>query len=121
MILADKIIEERKRIGLSQEELAERLNVSRQSVSKWESAQSIPDINRIIMLAEILIENKEYKEAEKYYQGIIKKDENITQDELYTYVYLLLCLNNYIEARNILEKMLKVKEKSYLLINIRTD
>ena len=74
-----------------------------------------------IMLAEILIENKEYKEAEKYYQGIIKKDENITQDELYTYVYLLLCLNNYIEARNILEKMLKVKEKSYLLINIRTD
>ncbi len=53
MILADKIIEERKRIGLSQEELAERLNVSRQSVSKWESAQSIPDINRIIMLAEI--------------------------------------------------------------------
>ena len=75
----------------------------------------------IIMLAEILIENKEYKEAEKYYQGIIKKDENITQDELYTYVYLLLCLNNYIEARNILEKMLKVKEKPYLLINIRTD
>ena len=75
----------------------------------------------IIMLAEILIENKEYKKAEKYYQGIIKKDENITQDELYTYVYLLLCLNNYIEARNILEKMLKVKEKSYLLINIRTD
>ena len=75
----------------------------------------------IIMLAEILIENKEYKEAEKYYQGIIKKGENITQDELYTYVYLLLCLNNYIEARNILEKMLKVKEKSYLLINIRTD
>ena len=73
------------------------------------------------MLAEILIENKEYKEAEKYNQGIIKKDENITQDELYTYVYLLLCLNNYIEARNILEKMLKVKEKSYLLINIRTD
>ena len=75
----------------------------------------------IIMLAEILIENKEYKEAEKYYQGIIKKDENITQDELYTYVYLLLCLNNYVEARNILEKMLKVKEKPYLLINIRTD
>ena len=53
MILADKIIEERKRIGLSQEELAEKLNVSRQSVSKWEGAQSIPDINRIIMLAEI--------------------------------------------------------------------
>lgn len=72
----------------------------------------------IIMLAEILIENREYKEAEKYYQEIVKKEENITQDELYTYVYLLLCLNNYVEARNILEKMIKVKEKSYLLINI---
>lgn len=38
MILADKIIKERKRIGLSQEELAEKLDVSRQSVSKWEGA-----------------------------------------------------------------------------------
>ena len=43
MILADKIIEERKKLGLSQEELAEKLSVSRQAVSKWESAQSIPD------------------------------------------------------------------------------
>ena len=41
MILADKIVEERKRKrnGWSQEELAEKLNVSRQSVSKWEGAQ----------------------------------------------------------------------------------
>lgn len=76
------------------------------------------NIKLITMLAEILIENREYKEAEKYYQEIIKKEENISQDVLYTYVYLLLCLNNYIEARNILERMLEVKEKSYLLINI---
>ena len=76
------------------------------------------NIKLITMLAEILIENREYKEAEKYYQEIIKKEENISQDILYTYVYLLLCLNNYIEARNILEKMLEEKEKSYLLINI---
>ncbi len=53
MILADKIIEERKRSGLSQEELAEQLGVSRQSVSKWEGAQTIPDINKIIRLGEI--------------------------------------------------------------------
>jgi hypothetical protein len=76
------------------------------------------NIKLITMLAEILIENREYKEAEKYYQEILKKEENISQDVLYTYVYLLLCLNNYIEARNILERMLEVKEKSYLLINI---
>ena len=40
MILADKIIELRKKNGWSQEELAEKLNVSRQSISKWEGAQS---------------------------------------------------------------------------------
>ena len=39
MIFADKVIALRKKAGWSQEELAERLNVSRQSVSKWESAQ----------------------------------------------------------------------------------
>ena len=82
------------------------------------NGNSTNNIKLIIMLAEILIENREYKEAEKYYQEIVKKEENITQDELYTYVYLLLYLNNYVEARNILEKMIKVKEKPYLLINI---
>lgn len=39
MILADKIISLRKKEGWSQEELAEQLGVSRQAVSKWESAQ----------------------------------------------------------------------------------
>ena len=48
MILADKIIKERKRIGLSQEELAEKLDVSRQSVSKWEGAQSIPESKELL-------------------------------------------------------------------------
>jgi len=53
MILADKIIKLRKQLAWSQEELAEKLGISRQSVSKWESANSIPDLNRIIKLAEI--------------------------------------------------------------------
>lgn len=53
MILADKILNLRKSLGWSQEELAEKMNVSRQSVSKWESAAAIPDINRILELASI--------------------------------------------------------------------
>ena len=53
MILAEKIIELRKKSGMSQEELAEKLGVSRQSVSKWEGAQSTPDLNRILQLSEI--------------------------------------------------------------------
>ena len=53
MILAEKIVRLRKQVGWSQEELAEKMNVSRQSVSKWESTNSIPDLNRIIILAEL--------------------------------------------------------------------
>ena len=53
MILADKIIEERKKNGWSQEELANKLGVSRQAVSKWESAGSIPDLQRILLMSEL--------------------------------------------------------------------
>lgn len=53
MILADKIIKERKRLGLSQEELAEKMNVSRQAVSKWEGNQSIPEIEKILQLSSL--------------------------------------------------------------------
>lgn len=51
MILADKIIDLRKKNGWSQEELAAQLGVSRQAVSKWESASSIPDLDKVIKLS----------------------------------------------------------------------
>ena len=60
MILADKIINERKKNGWSQEELADMLDVSRQSVSKWEGAQSVPDLNKILKLAEIFGVSTDY-------------------------------------------------------------
>lgn len=60
MILADKIIELRKKSGLSQEELAEKMNVSRQSVSKWEGAQSIPDLDKILTLSKIFGVSTDY-------------------------------------------------------------
>ena len=60
MILADKIINERKKNGWSQEELAEQLNVSRQSISKWEGAQAIPDIQKIIKMAELFGVSTDY-------------------------------------------------------------
>ena len=52
MILADKIITLRKKNGWSQEELAEKVGVSRQAISKWESAQSVPDLDKILRIAE---------------------------------------------------------------------
>lgn len=53
MILADKIIMLRKKAGMSQEQLAERLGVSRQSVSKWEGSQSMPDMDKAVKLADL--------------------------------------------------------------------
>ncbi|MCD8076922.1 MAG: helix-turn-helix domain-containing protein [Lachnospiraceae bacterium] len=53
MILSEKLLTLRTRAGLSQEELAEKLNVSRQSVSKWESGSSIPGIDKILEISRI--------------------------------------------------------------------
>lgn len=53
MILSEKIIMLRKKYGWSQEELAERMDISRQSVSKWESGASIPDLERIVSMSQL--------------------------------------------------------------------
>ncbi len=53
MTLAEKILSLRTARGMSQDDLAEKLEVSRQSVSKWETAQSTPDLDKIIKLADL--------------------------------------------------------------------
>ena len=50
MNMADRIQYLRKTNGISQEELADKLGVSRQAVSKWESEQSLPDLGKIITI-----------------------------------------------------------------------
>ena len=60
MIFADKLIALRKKAGWSQEELAQQLNVSRQSVSKWEGAQSVPDLDKIVQLSRIFGVSTDY-------------------------------------------------------------
>lgn len=60
MILANKIIALRKKAGWSQEDLADQLGVSRQSVSKWEGAQSIPDMDKIVQMSRIFGVSTDY-------------------------------------------------------------
>lgn len=60
MRFEDKLIQLRKRAGWSQEELAEKLDVSRQAVSKWESAQSTPDLERVLALARLFGVSTDY-------------------------------------------------------------
>lgn len=56
----DKLILLRKKAGWTQEELAERMGVTRQSVSKWEGAQSVPDLEKIVRLAELFGVSTDY-------------------------------------------------------------
>lgn len=60
MELSEKIILLRKRFGYSQEELAEKLEISRQSVSKWESGASIPDLDRVLKLSSLFNVSTDY-------------------------------------------------------------
>lgn len=52
MSLGEKIRDYRKQSGLSQEQLAEKLNVSRQAITKWESNKGIPDISNLISISD---------------------------------------------------------------------
>ena len=84
MILADKIIENRKKNGWSQEELADKLGVSRQSVSKWEGAQAVPDMKKILQLAELFNVTTDYllkDEIEDTERPDIPISEDIYEEE----------------------------------------
>jgi len=74
MILADKIIRLRKKNGWSQEELADKMNVSRQAVSKWEGAQTIPDLEKILQLSTLFGVTTDYLLKDEI------EDEELTND-----------------------------------------
>lgn len=85
MILADKIIQLRKKNSWSQEELAELMGVSRQAVCKWEGAQSIPDINRLIQLSKLFNVSIDYllkdEIEEVIYNTDVVHDESVTEEK----------------------------------------
>ena len=60
MNIADRIQYLRKQNGYSQEELADKVGVSRQAVSKWESEQSIPDLEKVIIMSELFEVTTDY-------------------------------------------------------------
>ncbi|MDE6785294.1 MAG: helix-turn-helix domain-containing protein, partial [Ruminococcus sp.] len=81
MIFADKIIELRKKAGMSQDELAEKVNVSRQSVSKWEGAQSIPDLSKILKLSEIFGVSTDYLLKDDFEKTAQEASETVIDSE----------------------------------------
>ena len=60
MKLPDKIIKLRKAEGLSQEELAEQLNVSRQAISRWENGSALPDAQNVLQISKLFNVTTDY-------------------------------------------------------------
>ena len=60
MIFSEKLLTLRKAKGITQEQLAEKLDVSRQSISKWESGQSVPELEKIVALSTIFDVSTDY-------------------------------------------------------------
>lgn len=83
MILAEKITKLRKQNGWSQEDLAMKLNVSRQSVSKWESTASIPDLDKIIKMSELFGVSTDYliKDTIEEENSIVSYADDFTYEE----------------------------------------
>ena len=71
MNIADRIQYLRKQKGYSQEELADKVGVSRQAVSKWESEQSTPDLEKVIVMSELFEVTTDY---------ILKEIEHLPKD-----------------------------------------
>ena len=60
MRLDEKIIQLRKNNGLSQEDLADKLNISRQAISRWENGTALPDSNNILQLSKLFNVTTDY-------------------------------------------------------------
>ena len=94
MILADKIIKLRKKNGWSQEELAEKMQVSRQAVSKWESAQTIPDLEKVLMLGNLFGVTTDYLLKDE-----IEEEEFADENNLSVKRITLEQANDFLESR----------------------
>ena len=81
----EKLMSIRKTKGLSQEELGMELQVSRQTISKWESGQSYPDFQRLVMLSDYFDMTLDELVKDIDVQDI--RDKNLT-DEKVAYIYL---------------------------------
>lgn len=86
MILSEKILAMRKKMGWSQEELAEQLDVSRQSVSKWEVGAAIPDLDKILKMSELFGVSTDYllkddQEEAEFLREVEKTEERVVSAE----------------------------------------
>ena len=101
MDLSEKIFKMRKANGLSQDELSDQMSVSRQSISKWESGQSTPELDKIIKLAEIFDVTTDY---------LLQPSET---DELIVKTSILEK-----QQHEILDQQRKTKNRQFLIVSL---
>lgn len=81
MTLAEKLKEARRQSGLSQEQLAEKLSVSRSAIAKWESGKGMPDVENLKATAKLLNVSVDYLLNDGEAKDIIQIKEAINLDE----------------------------------------
>ncbi len=75
MALSEKLYTLRRKSGLSQEQLAEQLNVSRQAISKWEAGQSIPESDKLLSISNYFHVSLDYLMKEETQDTISEKEQ----------------------------------------------
>ncbi len=91
MLLSEKLYKLRKNSGLSQEQLAEQLNVSRQAISKWESGTAVPESEKLITISNYFMVSIDYllKDDE---QDVVKPTDSKVEDKTKMIVGLVICI-----------------------------
>lgn len=103
MILADKITLHRKNAGWSQEEFAFKMKVSRQAVSKWEQAQSTPELDKILLMAKLFGVSTDYLLIDE-----IEEAEFTTYDETSVRRISLQEANEYLDVSESTRKLIGI-------------
>lgn len=112
MVLGEQIVKLRKRVNLTQEQLAEKYDVSRQAVAKWENGESIPDIYKIIQIAELFNVSLDFlilgknvqrqrneKDVKTFIETMKKKEDMWTPDQVIS-MYGNMSLEEALKDRN---------------------
>ena len=96
MELGKQIKKHRQEVQLSQEELAERVYVSRQTISNWENDKSYPDVNSLVLLSEISLDNLIKGDIEVM-KDVIQKEE-IEKMNRYGKIYTIMLIATAVSA-----------------------
>ena len=122
MKLHDKLLKLRKEKGMTQEELAEQLNVSRQAVSRWEMGTALPDTENVLQLSKLYAVSIDYLLHDDYESDkdlpIVKRTKMETEEKLHRrFSFMSSCLSELIICFGMFHSVVRGSQ-TWLLIDI---